>query len=169
MDQTLRRISLVRPDPVVNFVTRSLSSARACGTSTSSSGSSSSGSGSTASPAGIWTGSDSATGLSLTALINSSNQADVIRADGVQFIGTAQASGSDLAIAVDGYTEFGGGFTDGSTKGVGTFSGSFTAEGSISGTLNFTTSANAQSSSTWSLGFDSLYDTASALLSLIHI
>ncbi len=70
---------------------------------------------------------------------------------------------NDLAIAVDGYTEFGGEFTDGSTRGVGTFSGSFTAEGSISGTLSFTTSANVQSSSTWSLGFDSLYDTASAL------
>jgi len=117
----------------------------------------------TASPSGIWSGSDSQSGLALTAFINSAGQVDVIRADGVQYVGTAQVSGSELAIALDGYAQFGAEFPDGSTAGVGTLSATFSASSTISGTFSFTTSANTVTSSTWSLAFDSIYDNPSSL------
>jgi hypothetical protein len=129
----------------------------------SSSTSSSTSTGVAASPSGIWSGTDSQSGLALTAFINSAGQVDVIRADGVQYVGTVQVSGNDVAIALDGYTQFGAEFPDDSTAGVGTLSATFSASSTISGTFSFTTSANTVTSSTWSLTFDSIYDTASSL------
>ncbi len=126
-----------------------------------SSGSSSSGT--AASAAGIWSGTDSATGLTLTAFVNSSGQADFFRSDGAQFVGTAQVSGTTLQVALGGYTQFQSQFDDGSSYGVGTFNGTVSTGSSINGTLIFTTSNGTASTSTWSLTFDSLYDTASSL------
>jgi hypothetical protein len=70
---------------------------------------------SNASATGVWSGSDSVSGLGVTALINAAGQATFIRGDGVQFTGTVQVSGSTLAVTVDGYTDFGNTFSDGST------------------------------------------------------
>jgi hypothetical protein len=64
---------------------------------------------------------------------------------------------------MDGYTEFGAEFTDDSTKGVGNFSDDVSEGATIGGTLSFTTGANTQSSSIWSLSLEELYDTASGL------
>jgi hypothetical protein len=99
----------------------------------------------------------------LTGFINSAGQADFIRADGVQYVGTVQVSGSTLDIALDGYAQFGAEFSDDSTAGVGTLSATFSAGATISGTLSFTTNAGTGTSTTWSLTFDPLYDTASSL------
>src|ERR1700728_447992 len=65
-----------------------------------------------ASAAGIWVGTDSASGLALTGVVNSSGLADFIRSDGVQYIGTVQVCGSALALSVDVYTQFGTQFAD---------------------------------------------------------
>ena len=92
----------------------------------------------TGSAAGIWTGTDSASGLELTGFISANGQADFIRSDGVQFVGTAQVSGTTLEIALDGYTQFGYEFPDGSSFGIGTFSGTYSNASSISGGLQFT-------------------------------
>ncbi|HEX4024482.1 MAG TPA: hypothetical protein VHX52_07240 [Steroidobacteraceae bacterium] len=128
-----------------------------------SSGNGSSSSSTAASAAGVWSGTDSASGLVLTAFVNSNGQADFFRSDGVQFIGMVQVSGTTLQVALNGYTQFQSQFSDGSTYGVGTFNGTVSAGSSISGTLNFTTNNATASTSTWSLTFDSLYDTASSL------
>jgi hypothetical protein len=120
----------------------------------------------TASAAGIWTGTDSATGLELTGFINADGQADFIRSDGVQFVGTAQVSSTTLDIALAGYTQYGYQFSDGSTSGTGTFSGSFSGGSSISGSLQFATADNTTINSTWSLTFESLYNTASSLATI---
>jgi len=47
-----------------------------------------------ASATGVWSGSDSVSGLAVTALINSAGQATFIRSDGIQFVGTVQVSGT---------------------------------------------------------------------------
>jgi len=60
----------------------------------SGSGSSSSTSTTDASATGVWSGSDSVSGLAVTALINSAGQATFIRSDGIQFVGTVQVSGT---------------------------------------------------------------------------
>ena len=134
--------------------------ASGCGGSSSTSTSSTT---ANASAAGIWTGTDSASGLTLTGIVNAAGLADFIRSDGVQYVGTVQISGTALAVALNGYTQFGAEFPDGSTYGVGTLNANVSTGSSISGTLTFTTSDNTSTSSTWSLTFDSLYDTASSL------
>jgi hypothetical protein len=123
------------------------------------------GSGSTTdqSAAGIWTGTDSESGLSLTALVNSSGVADFIRSDGTQFVGTVQVSGTSLAVTLDGYSQFGSSFSDGSTYGLGTLDATVATTSTINGTLSFTTNDNTAITSTWSLNFDSLYNNASSL------
>jgi hypothetical protein len=115
------------------------------------------------SAAGIWTGTDSASGLELTGFINANGQVDFIRSDGVEFVGTAQVSGTTLDIALNGYTQYSYQFSDGSTFGTGTFSGTFTSDSTISGSLQLTTADDTAITSTWSLTFDSLYNTASSL------
>lgn len=82
------------------------------------SGSSSSSSTTNASAAGIWTGTDSASGLTLSGIVNAAGVADVIRSDGEQYVGTDQGSGAALAVTLDDYTQFGGEFSNGSTYGV---------------------------------------------------
>jgi hypothetical protein len=131
------------------------------GSTSSSSGSTSTGG--TASAAGIWQGTDSATGLALTGIVNAAGLADFIRSDGVQYIGTVQVSGTALALALDVYTQFGTDFADSSTYAVGTLNGTVATDSSISGTVSYTTSGNTTVSSNWSLTFSDLYNNASSL------
>jgi hypothetical protein len=115
-----------------------------------------------ASATGIWSGSDSVSGLGVTALINSAGEATFIRADGVQFVGSAEVSGSTLAVTVNGYSDFPSAFSDGSTYGLGTVNGTVTTGATISATLDFTTSGGSAISGTWSLTFESLSNTSSS-------
>lgn len=116
----------------------------------------------TASATGIWSGSDSASGLGVTALINSAGQATFIRADGVQFVGSAEVSGNTLAVTVNGYTDFPSTFSDGSTYGIGTVNGTVTTGATISASLDFTTNGGSAISGTWSLTFEALSDNTSS-------
>jgi hypothetical protein len=115
-----------------------------------------------ASAAGIWVGTDSASGLNLTGIIDAAGAADFIRSDGTQYFGTAQVAGTALNVALDVYTQFGTQFGDGSTFGVGMLEGTISGS-SLSGNVSFTTTDNNTVTSTWSLTFDTLYNTASSL------
>ena len=119
-----------------------------------------------ASAAGIWMGSDSATGLAITGFVDSSGQADFILSNGIQFTGAVQVAGTSVAMSLDGYPQFGAQFSDGSTYGVGTFNGTVSSGSALTGTLSFTTTGDTATTSTWTLTFDSLYDMASALTTL---
>src|SRR5690348_9262652 len=80
-----------------------------------------------ASAVGVWVGSDSVSGgLDVTAYINSAGQATFIRSDGVQFDGSVQISGGNMAATVTGYTDFSSTFKDGSNTGIGTLNGTVT-------------------------------------------
>jgi hypothetical protein len=128
-------------------------------------GSSDSGSSSTttnASATGVWSGTDSVSGLGITALINSAGQATFIRADGVQFDGAAEVSGNTLAVTVSGYTDFPATFSDGSTYGIGTVNGTVMTGSTISATLDFTTNGNTAISGSWSLTFEALSNNSSS-------
>jgi hypothetical protein len=109
-----------------------------------------------ASAAGVWSGSDSVSGLSLVALINSAGQAMFLRSDGLLFSGAAQISGSTLAVTVDGYSAFPATFSDGSTYGIGTVNGTVTTGSSISATVSFTTNGGTAISGNWSLSYSTL-------------
>jgi hypothetical protein len=125
-------------------------------------GSSSSGGTTSASAEGLWQGTDSASGLTLTGIIDAAGAADFIRSDGTQYSGTAQVSADTLIIALDVNTQLGSQFADGSTYGVGTLNATFTAGSSISGTLSFTTSANNTVGSSWALTFNNLFNAGSS-------
>lgn len=113
--------------------------------------------------AGIWSGMDSATGQQMTGLIDASGNADFILANGVQYAGTVQTAGSQIAISLIGYPQFGAQFSDGTVYGVGTFQGALTSGTSITGNLIFRTSNSTGESSQWTLSFSPLYNTASSL------
>ena len=116
----------------------------------------------TASATGVWGGSDSVSGLGVTALINSAGQATFVRSDGVQFTGAAQVSGDTLAVTVDGYSDFPAAFSDGSTYGIGTLNGTVTTGSTISATLTFTTNDNTAISGSLSLTYQAQSNNASS-------
>jgi hypothetical protein len=111
---------------------------------------------------GVWSGTDSVSGFTVSALINSAGQASFIRSDGIQFVGSAQVSGSTLAVTVDGYSDFPNAFSDGSTYGIGTLNGAVTSGSTITATLSFTTNGNTAISSSWSLSYLAQSNTASS-------
>jgi hypothetical protein len=102
---------------------------------------------------GVWSGTDSVTGFTVSALINSAGQATFTRSDGIQFVGSAQVSGSTLAVTVDGYSNFPNLFSDGSTYGIGTLNGAVTSGSSITATLSFTTNGGTAIGGSWSLSY----------------
>ena len=116
-----------------------------------------------ASATGVWSGTDSVSGLPVSALINAAGEAVFIRGDGVQFFGTVQVSGNTLAVTVDGYIDFlGTPFPDGSTSGLGTVDGTVTSGATITATLTFTTTGNTAISGSWSLSFQTFSNDSSS-------
>jgi hypothetical protein len=115
-----------------------------------------------ASATGVWSGTDASTDLSVTAIINAAGQATFIRSDGVQFTGTADVSANNLAVTVDGYTNFPTTFADGSNHGIGTVMGTVTTASSITATLTFTTDGNTAVTGTWSLSYLAISSDASS-------
>jgi len=111
---------------------------------------------------GVWSGSDSVSGLGVTAIINSGGDATFIRGDGVQFTGTVQVSGSALAVTVDGYSDFGSAFSDGSTSGLGTLNGTVTTASTITASLTFTTADSTAITGSWSLTYEAVSNNASS-------
>lgn len=133
-----------------------------CGLGSSTSSTSSS---TTVSATGIWVGTDSVTGDTVSGMIDTSGSATFIRSDGVTFFGSVEVSDTGaVSAAVNGYTNFyGSGFSDGSTAGVGTLSGTVTSDSALTLTLTFTTNGGTSLPGSWSLGYDSLSTLASSL------
>ena len=115
-----------------------------------------------ASATGVWSGTDSVTGLAVTAFIDSSGQAVFFRSDGVQFTGAVQVSGTTLAVTVDGYSDFPATFSDQSTFGIGTLNGAVTTATGITATLTFTTNGGTTLPGSWRLNFLAQSNTASS-------
>jgi hypothetical protein len=112
---------------------------------------------------GVWSGSDSFTGLTVTAIVSSTGQAAFLRSDGVQFVGTVAMTGTDISVSVTGYANFGTTFSDGTSTGSGTVSGTISSGSSMTVTLNFTTSGNFSMTGNWTLSFDALTNNGSSI------
>jgi hypothetical protein len=115
------------------------------------------GSTSAASPGGIWTGTDSSTGMQVTALIAESGQMQVIRSDNAQFFGNLTINGNAISAPIYGIAAFHGAFPDGSIHGTGDVSGTLSARSSITATVTFTTDKGETSTSNVTLAFQSTY------------
>jgi hypothetical protein len=126
-------------------------------------GSNNSMSSSNASATGIWGGSDSVTGLTVTGYIDSAGDAVFIRSDGVQFVGPTQLSGDTLVAAVVGYTDFPATFPDGSSYGLGTLNGTVATGSTLTLSLTFTTNGGTMLPGSWSLSFNTLTNNSSSL------
>jgi hypothetical protein len=119
-----------------------------------------------ASPGGIWRGTESVSGLQVTGLVDESGNFHFLRADGVQYVGTASVSGTSLSASVEGFVPLGFTFPDGSSHGTGTISGTLDTRKSLSANTQFKTDNNNTSTGTLNLTFDTLYNRASSLTTL---
>jgi hypothetical protein len=111
---------------------------------------------------GLWSGTDSVTGLAITAFVNSTGESVFIRSDGALFIGALQISTSTLAATVDGYAAYPANFPDGSNYGIGTLSGTVTTASALTATLAFTTNGGTSVTGTWPLGYLSISTNSSS-------
>jgi len=127
---------------------------------------------------GVWSGTDSGSGLALVGIVNTLDNAVFIRSDGVLYTGnnsgqpTIAVIQAALSGQLLGYSPFGGTFADGSTLGVGTLGGNVTTGATLEATLSFTTTSNptnmssasdTTSTTQWSLNFESAYAGAPTL------
>ena len=113
------------------------------------------------SPGGIWTGTDSGTGLAVTALVTESGQAQVIREDGAQYFGNIiVSSNNSISANIDGITLYGTTFPDGSAHGTGKVTGTLTERSSIQATVSFTTDKGESTTSNVTFAFASVYTAA---------
>jgi hypothetical protein len=85
----------------------------------------------TVSQGGIWSGTDSATGLQVKGIVDESGQFHFIRSDLAQFVGTASTTGNSLSANFEGFSQLGTTFDDGSTHGTGTLSGAVSERSSL--------------------------------------
>jgi hypothetical protein len=96
-------------------------------------------------------------------LIDEAGDFHFIRSDQTQYVGTAVVSGTSLSANYNGFTEVGSVFSDGSTHGTGTVSGTVDARTSLTATTQFKTDGGTASNGSLSLTFDALYNRPSAL------
>ena len=119
-----------------------------------------------AAPGGIWRGMDTDSPLQVTGIIDESGHMRFIRADGIQYVGTATTSGNSISANFDAYTPFGSSFSDGSTHEAGALSGTIDARVSITASTQSMTDKGAVSKGTLALTFNPLYNQASSLAAL---
>ena len=119
------------------------------------------------SPGGIWRGTESVSGLSVTGIIDESGNFQFVRSDGVQYLGTAAVNGTSLTANVEAIVPLGFTFADGSHHGSGSISGTLTARNSIQATTKFQTDLGSTAENgTLNLTFDALYNKGSSLSTL---
>jgi hypothetical protein len=120
----------------------------------------------TASPGGIWAGTDSATGLQVRGIVDESGQFHFIRSDLAQFVGTASTMGNSVTANFEGFTQVGTSFDDHSTHGTGSLTGTVAERSSLALSYQFTTDAGTASNGTLNLSYNSLYDVDSSLAAI---
>ena len=119
-----------------------------------------------ATPGGIWRGIESVSNLQVIGIANESGNFQFVRADGVQYVGTASVSGTSLSANLEGIVPLGFTFADGSHHGTGSITGTIEARKSISASTKFQTDLGSSSTGTLDLTFDALYNRASALTTI---
>ena len=106
---------------------------------------------------GIWSGTDSVSGLTIIGLVDEQGAFHFIRSDGVQFVGTATTSGTTVNANFEGYAEFRTPLSDGATHGKGTLSGTMQQRASLTASTQFTTDKGTNSNGSISLTFNPIY------------
>ncbi len=118
-----------------------------------------------ASPAGIWRGTDSTTGLAVVGLLDDVGEAEFIRSDEALFSGVLSTA-KDNSISASGTAYAINRFPDGSESGSWTMQGTLKERETLSVKISVITSAGTATTGTLELTFDPLYDQPSSLASL---
>jgi hypothetical protein len=116
-----------------------------------------------ASLVGLWSGTDSTSGLGVVAIVDAAGSATILRSDDAQFVGNLTTAGDAIAAAVDGYANYGHSFSDRANFGIGTLDGSVVPGASITANLAFTTNLGTALPGTWSLSYGTLTGIGSSL------
>jgi hypothetical protein len=115
-----------------------------------------------ASAGGLWAG-QLGDGTQLVGIVAETGEFHFIQEDGVQYFGTISTSQSSATANVTGVTPLGSTFTDGSTYGTGTLSGTVQERVHLAGNSNFRTSAGNTITNSVTLDYDALYERDSSL------
>ena len=120
--------------------------------------------------AGIWTGTDTSTGLAVTAMIDGGGDLVAVRSDGNVYFDSNEpvlaVNGTSVSGKLEGDASFGASFPDGSTHGEGSISGTVQPAMTLTGTIAFTTDKGEATTNNVSLTYNALYDRTPALPSL---
>jgi len=92
-----------------------------------------------ASPGGIWEGTSTASGADIIGLVAETGEFHFISFDNVQYFGSVDVNGASVSGTFTGVTNFGYSFSDGTTSGAGTLSGTVDERDSLTGSTDFTT------------------------------
>ncbi len=96
-------------------------------------------------------------------LISETKQFHFFQADGVQYFGTLNVSGTRVTSSFTGVPGAGNTFADGSIQGSGTLTGTVQDRSTITFTATFTTANNTVTNASVTLTYDHSYDADSAL------
>jgi len=99
-------------------------------------------------------------------LVTETGEFRFIRADNAQFIGTAAVSGNSVSGNLQGFSEIGVPYPDGSTHGTGTFTGTVSERKTLNVTISFKTDAGTSTSTNVPMVFNALYNQASSLATI---
>ncbi len=119
-----------------------------------------------ASPGGIWSGTNTATGLPVLGLVSENGLGHFLQQDGVQYFGNVTTSGNNVTANYTGVVPYGSSFVDGSLSGTGTITGTIVERSSLSLQTSFKTAAGNSSSGTMNLTFNPLYNLDSSLATI---
>jgi hypothetical protein len=109
-----------------------------------------------ASPGGIWRGTDSASGLAVTGLVDETGSADFIRADDALFVGQVVTSDNSISLTADAYAGIDKTVPDGSTRGIWSMTGTIQERQTITATTTLVTAVGNAAQGTVDLTFDEL-------------
>ncbi len=115
---------------------------------------------------GIWQGTDSGTGLSVTSIVDEKGDFHIIRSDLTQFVGVLASSNDSVSGSFDGFAQLGTTFPDTSTHGKGSLTGVLAQRSALTLNYTFTTDLGAGSSGTLNLSFNALYNVHSSLATI---
>jgi hypothetical protein len=118
------------------------------------------------SPGGIWRGTDSLSGLTVIGIVDELGDLRFVRSDDTQFLGSVSVAGSAISGNIEGITEVGSYFADGSTHGSGTISGTVSERATLNVTISFRTDNGSMTTSNFPLTYDPTYDADSSLAAI---
>jgi hypothetical protein len=116
---------------------------------------------------GIWHGTDSISGQNVYGIVAEGGDFRFIRADMVQYAGSATFDTRGVAASFEGFAPLGFTFPDGSVHGTGSASGVLQAQKSMDLALTFVTDASsAPENGLLNLSYDKLYERTSSVFTI---